>query len=162
MRRPDRFDIMMVTVALAALVSLAVTVASSPVSHDPGKERSSLVTARLLYLQSTFGPVEEKIRQGRWEEAGMLLQELSRSYPDEPYLLLLKGRILAARGAVSEAIASYAGAVRRDGALVDERGVFSARREIERVVAAVDRTALSPGPRRDFDYLRSRLAGGCE
>lgn len=152
----------MLTVAAASLVSLVPVVVSSPSIPKRSVDRPFLVNARLLFLQSTFGPVEEKIRQGKGEEAAMLLEELSRTHPDEPYGLLLKGRILAARGAGPEAIASYAEAVRREGGLVDERGLFSARREIEGVIASFARTSLPPRARRDFDYLRSRLAGGCE
>lgn len=166
MDRVDRFDILLMAIILASLASLPVVLRPLPdvAAGKGGNERVIAARSRLLFIQTTFRPVEEAVAAGRLEEGRLRLEELFRTYPDEPYGLLLEGRILALRGALPEALRAYADAVRRDGSLIDRRGLFSARTEIEGVVARTERT-LSPDEKRrtpSLGYLRSRLAGGCE
>ncbi|GAB4295998.1 MAG: hypothetical protein Fur0034_04920 [Desulfuromonadia bacterium] len=166
MKRFDRFDLFLVSVMVLSLISLPVVrpVRTDTESSATSSERLIAARSRLLFIQTTFRPVEDAIAAGKLEEGGLLLEELFRIYPGESYGLLLKGRILARRGALPEALGAYGEAVRRDGSLVDRRGLFSARGEIEGVVARAEGSIPLEARRRNHDlgYLKSRLAGGCE
>ena len=176
--KTDRFDKVLVILLLgllAAAGSLLLHGVRTPVAKVPDKAqvRALQTQARLLFLQSTYGAVEQLIAEKRWSEALLKLEELAGRYPTEAHGAMLKGTVLAALGADAQAIASYAAAVRMDGTYVDRQSPFSRRDELARQTTAGLAKFASQGKSqpadpalrqvlRDLHYLKSRLAGGCE
>ena len=167
---------------LILLLGLLVTAGSlllhgalTPAAKVPNKVqmRALQTQARLLFLQNTYGSVEQLIAEKRWSEALLKLEELAGRYPTEAHGAMLKGTVLAALGADAQAIASYAAAVRLDGTYVDRQSPFSRRDELARLTSAglakfaaqgegQSSDSAIPQILRDLHYLKSRLAGGCE
>jgi hypothetical protein len=173
----DKFDIALLVVMVVFLGAAGMLLsAASPVSapaQNRALERALATQARLLFIQNTYAPVEALTRAGRHQEALLKLEELSGRFPGEAHGLLLKAASLAALGAEAPAIASYAAAVRLQGEYVDQKSPLSHRDEIERLTKSVAPAVASklksqpddPGlkqTQRDLNYLKSRLAGGCE
>jgi len=117
--------------------------------------------------------VESLRRGGNLQGALLKLDELARSYPNEAHGHILKGEILGGMGALEEAVASYVDGVRLNGDYVDRKSPLSRRSEIQsiadqglRVIGSKARN--NPDNRslaeamKNVNYLRSRLAGGCE
>ncbi|TYO99622.1 hypothetical protein EDC39_102145 [Geothermobacter ehrlichii] len=179
MKLSDRFD-------LFHLLMLALALGGALVLGFSGSGSSAVVTgtsrqleqdlayrARIAFLRDVYAPVEELMTQGRDQQALLKLAEIARRYPGEGYGLLLRGRILHRLGAVEQAAAAYAEAVRKNPDFVDAQAPLSARQEIaallETELQPVRQRAVgqgkSPSARRalsDLRYLQSRLAGGCE
>ncbi len=66
------------------------------VRDDRWRERTRLNLARRMFAE------------GRLEDAAKLVEQCLRQTPDDPHALLLKGRLLASRGKISEARTVYA------------------------------------------------------
>lgn len=171
----DRYLALFLFACLAGSTYLLMsggTAADQPLKNK-ALERGLAAQARLLFQQNAYGPVESLMKEGRTAEALLKLEELSARYPGEAYGLALKGKMLAESGAQSQAIASYAQAVRLNGEHVDKNSPLSRREEISRLVDSGLTTFLpkikaQPADLslkqtiRDLYYLKSRLAGGCE
>ena len=136
-------------------------------------ERALAVQARLALLERIYAPVTTLAAANRHQEALLMLEESNRSYPGEPHGLVLKGELLFRMGAVEEAVARYAEGVKRQGDYVDRNNPFSRRENIQQAVqraadAVTRRRAAGDGSpglvalAANVNYLRSRLAGGCE
>lgn len=177
MKITDRFALFHLTIVLVALCgSLLLVLGSSPATRAQSEgqlERDLARKARVVYLREIYAPVQQLLEQNRLQQALLKLEEISRRYPNQPYGLLLKGRLLYRIGATDEAIAAYAAAVRGNPDFVESGTALAAREEIEQLV----KSQLEPVRRRlnadpsgmatrktmgQLRYLQSRLAGGCE
>jgi hypothetical protein len=117
--------------------------------------------------------VETLRREGNLTAALLKLDELNRSYPNEAHGFILKGEILAGMGTLDEAVVNFARGIRLNGDYLDRKSPLSRRPEIQKVAddalrVVGDRARANPGNRstaeslKNINYLRSRLAGGCE
>jgi predicted Zn-dependent protease len=179
---PDRYDktlLLLSGLILAAACALLIVSArhdmppTSSVKSDRAMERALAQQARLAQLERLYAPVEALAATGHIQDALLKLEEISRSYPGEPHGLVLKADLLYRLGALEEAAARYADGVKRQGDYVDRTSPLSRRQNIEQVVQrametiARRRAAGERGPglaalTSNINYLRSRLAGGCE
>ncbi|HEY5973449.1 MAG TPA: hypothetical protein VIU41_01785 [Geobacteraceae bacterium] len=178
----DRYDkTLLMLSGLLIAAACALLIVSAPHDMIPttvGKSDRTLAKAlahqaRLALLERIYGPVEALAANGHVQDALLKLEEISRSYPGEPYGMVLKGDLLFRLGAIEEAAARYADGVKRQGDYVDRTSPLSRRQRIEQViqramgVIASRQAAGESGPGlsslvRNINYLRSRLAGGCE
>jgi tetratricopeptide (TPR) repeat protein len=117
--------------------------------------------------------VEELRRKGELQAALLKLDELARLYPGEAHGYILQAEILQQMGVIETALANYVAGIRLDGDYVDKKSPLSRREEISRFVTEAEGTigskaAANPSnrtlavARKDLNYLKSRLAGGCE
>jgi len=177
----DRFDKICWVLLAAALVSLiAMLVAGSDTSEGkPGNgigkalERDMTYRARVELINKLYGPVETLHKAGNSQQALLKLDELIRTYPGEAHGHILQGQILLEMGAFDESVNSYYEGVKLNGDYVDSKSPLSHRQEIQRVVdegtrnisaragANPDNRSIAASMRK-VNYLKSRLAGGCE
>jgi tetratricopeptide (TPR) repeat protein len=136
-------------------------------------EREMSYRARLELIDKIYTPVEDLRKAGNTQAALLKLDELIRKYPGEAHGHILQGELLREMGALEEAVASYVEGVKRNGDYVDQRSPLSRRSQILRVVEEGTRSlglrsAANPDnrsltvSRQKINYLKSRLAGGCE
>lgn len=174
----DRF--LWVSLALV-VVGLVLVVATAPrrsaqadgQALDRALERTLAYQARVALIKELYGPVEALRQTGQSQSALLKLAEIEKSYPGEAHGQILKGEIQAQLGALDEAVASYAAAVRLSGDYVERDSPLSQRDEIQQLVndglkRVGARLAEHPdnrsaqGTMKQLYYLQSRLAGGCE
>lgn len=178
--RSDHFDKILWLLLGTVLVALALLLWQG--QHREGAlakvnnramERELANQARLALLQKLYGPVEELRKKGELQSALLKLDELSGQYPGEAHGYILQGEILQQMGVLDAALASYVAGIRLNGAYVDRRSTLSQREALDRLVAEGERTIVpraksSPDNRTlatalaNLNYLKSRLAGGCE
>lgn len=177
----DRFDKIcwaLLTITVAALLFVMIT-GGSRLDGKPGgglgkaMERDMAYRARVDLINKIYGPVEVLLKNGKKQEALLKLDELTRAYPGEAHGYILQGQILRELGAQDEAISSFVEGVKLNGDYIDSKSPLSRRPEIQslvdegsKIIAA--RAAASPDNQtiaasmRKINYLKSRLAGGCE
>lgn len=174
----DAFDKIcwaLLAVVTVALVALAASGGGSDSRKGAGKalEREMAYHARVELINKLFGPVEQLRGEGKHQEALLRLDELNRKYPGEAHGRILQGLILRDMGAADEAVASFVEGIRINGDYVDRKSPLSRRPEIQRLVdergkEISARAAANPDNRSaaallaKVNYLKSRLAGGCE
>lgn len=178
----DKFDRLLWFVLLASLVALTFILsvnAPSGAGQNGSKElnksmeREMTYHARVELINKLFGPVENLRTNGHQQEALLKLNELIRTYPGEAHGYILKGQMLGYAGALDEAISSTVEGVKLNGDYVDDKSPLSRRSEIQRLVdegtkSIHERSAAGPANRNTAvltqknNYLKSRLAGGCE
>lgn len=178
----DAFDKITCVLLAVVIVSLVLLVGvytggnggkRTAAGLDKAVEREMAYRARLELVGKLYGPVEELRREGNKQGALLKLDELLRKYPGEAHGYILQGEILREMGAFDEAMASYVEGVKLNGDYLDERSPLSRREEIRRLVdeglkSAGARARANPGNRtaagslQMVNYLKSRLAGGCE
>ncbi len=178
----DAFDKILWSLLAVTLVALVVVLAGHATGGGTGKraagldkalERQMAYQARVDLLGKLYGPVETLSRAGDLQTALFKLDELRRLYPQEAHGAILKGEILGRMGALEESVASYVEGVRLNGDYVDRKSPLSRRAEIQKVTdegvrVIGSRARANPGNRslavalNNVNYLRSRLAGGCE
>jgi len=140
---------------------------------DKALERQMAYQARVDLIRKLYGPAESLLQAGDFQGALFKLDELARQYPQEAHGSILKGEVLSRMGALEEALASYVEGVRLNGDYVDGKSPLSRRTEIQKVAdeglrVIGSRSRANPGNRslavalNNVNYLRSRLAGGCE
>lgn len=136
-------------------------------------ERELAYRARVELISQLYAPVETLFKDGNNQSALLKLDELIRKYPTEAHGHILQGKILLEMGAFDEALASYTTGVKLNGDYVDAKSPLSRRDEIQRLVDTgmkniTQKSASNPGnssllsSRQKLNYLKSRLAGGCE
>ncbi|WP_298268787.1 hypothetical protein [Geobacter sp.] len=136
-------------------------------------EREMAYQARVELIGRLYRPVEELRKAGNNPAALLKLDELNRKYPGEAHGHILQGEILREMGALDEAVAAFVEGVKLNGDYLDARSPLSRRGEIQELVdrglkEIGARAAANPGNRsvaaslRNVNYLKSRLAGGCE
>ncbi len=177
----DRFDKMLWLLligACAALVILLVMESSKGTGKaggglDKAVEREMAYRARIELIGKLYGPVEELQRSGKNQAALLKLDELLRKYPGEAHGHILQGGILKEMGAYDEALSAYVAGIKLNGDYLDEKSPLTRRQEIQLLVdegrkSITARAAANPGNQsvaaslRKINYLKSRLAGGCE
>lgn len=177
----DRFDKicwMLVIIASASLVALLLLNGGSSEGKNGsglGKalEREMAYRARIELINKLYAPVEELKKSGDKQQALLKLDELIRTYPAEAHGHILQGQILFELGTIDEALASFYEGVKLNGDYVDKKSPLSRRQDIQRLVDEGDkiigkRAEANPGNKsiaasmRKVNYLKSRLAGGCE
>lgn len=140
---------------------------------DKAMEREMATRARLELIGKLYAPVEELRRTGNNQSALLKLNELIGKYPGEAHGHILLGEILRDMGALDEAVSSFVEGVKLNGDYVDANCQLSRREEIKRLVdeglkSIGERAVTNPGnrslsvPKQKLNYLKSRLAGGCE
>lgn len=174
----DRFDKI-----IAFLLALAVTgFAILSLSALPGKttsietrnmERELATQARLALLDKLFSPVTAAMQAGQLQESLLKLEEITVRYPGEAHGFILKGEILEKMGLVDRAAASFVQGIKLNGDYIDRRSPVTRREIVRKIVdsqlpSAVASYRSAPGNSSlkenlaNLNYLKSRLAGGCE
>lgn len=174
----DCFDKIIISLlVLAALGFALLAVRALPgkttVIDSRNMERELAAQARLALLDKLFAPVTAALQSGQYQESLLKLEEVNVRYPGEAHGFILKGEILDRMGIADKAAASFVQGVKLNGDYIDRRSTVS-RREI--IIKIVD-TSL-PKATADYrgapanatlkenlanlNYLKSRLAGGCE
>lgn len=169
------FLLLVVLISLAALLYKDNGSGSQKRVSGPNKalERELAYRARVELITKLYAPVDALRKEGNNQTALLKLDELIRKYPAEAHGHILQGEILLGMGAFDEAVASYVEGVKLNGDYVDAKSPLSRRTEIQRLVDdglkdVVKRAYDNPGNRslaalrQKLNYLKSRLAGGCE
>jgi len=162
----------------AAVVSIVVLLARGDRGEQVaglGKaaEKEMAYRARIELIRNLYGPIEALRSNGKSQEALLKLDELLRKYPGEAHGYILQGLIQRELGAFDEAVVSLVAGIKLNGDYLDDKSPLSRRAEIERLVTegiqrVAERAAATSGNRstaatlRSLNYLKSRLAGGCE
>lgn len=177
----DNFDKILWSMLGAVLITLALLLwqgqhrdgAQARAVTDRAMERELTNQARVALLQKLYGPVDELRRKGELQTALLKLDELARQYPGEAHGYILQGEILQEMGVLEQALGSYVAGIRLNGEYVDRKSQLSRREELDRLVTAGERDIAgrarsNPSNRTlasaltNLNYLKSRLAGGCE
>lgn len=177
----DSFDRLCWLMLIVVTISLALLLNKTSGSTDEkraaglGKavEREMADRARVELIGKLYAPVEILHKEGNNQTALLKLDELIRKYPGEAHGHIIQGDILREMGALDEAVSSYVEGVKLNGDYVDSKSPLSRRSEIQLVVDAGlkdigQRSSADPGnrtlanSRQKINYLKSRLAGGCE
>jgi tetratricopeptide (TPR) repeat protein len=167
--------ILTVVVSLSVLLYMDGGTASAKrtVGLSKALERESTYRTRIELIAKLYAPVETLRKEGNNQTALLKLDELIRKYPAEAHGHILQGEILLGMGAFDEAISSYVEGVKLNGDYVDSKSPLSRRIEIQRLVDeglknSGQRASANPdnrslvASRQKLNYLKSRLAGGCE
>lgn len=167
--------LLIILISLAALLYRQGGTTGEKRTAGPSKalERELANRARIELLTSLYAPVENLRKEGNSQTALLKLDELIRKYPAEGHGHILQGEILTGMGAFDEALSSYVVGIKLNGDYVDAKSPLSRRAEIQRLVddglkdigqrasANPDNRSLAAS-RQKLNYLKSRLAGGCE
>lgn len=136
-------------------------------------ERELAYRAKVQLIAEIYAPVELLHKEGKNQNALLKLDELIIKYPSEAHGHILQGGILLEMGAFDEALSSYVAGIKLNGDYLDPKSPLSRRTEIQKLVddglkSVGQRLAANPGntsiasSRQKLNYLKSRLAGGCE
>lgn len=173
----DKFCILiLVTVTIAALMLMYNNYDKSKKSsqlNSKSIERELAYLGKINFLKQLYGPVEILVKEGKHQFALIKLDELIKKYPTEAFGYILQGEILVALGLEDEAINAFVKGVKLNGDYLDSKNPLSRRIEIQNIVDNGLRNnakllAVNPdnhtltSSRRNLNYLKSRLAGGCE
>ncbi|HEY3309006.1 MAG TPA: hypothetical protein VGJ93_11175 [Desulfuromonadaceae bacterium] len=177
----DKFDKLLGLLLASVLIALVLVLwqgsdrqaGTAKAVADRVMERELTYQARVALLQKLYGPVDELRRKGELQTALLKLDEVSRQYPGEAHGHVLQAEILHEMGVLEEALASYVAGIRLNGEYIDRKSPLSRREAISRLVTEgerdiVSRAKANPANRTlataltNINYLKSRLAGGCE
>lgn len=177
----DTFDKLLWLLLIVVLLSSAALLynnggkgsGKSAAGQSKALERELAYRARIELINQLYSPVEKLHKEGNSQTALLKLDELIRKYPGEGHGHILQGEILLRMGAIDEAVTSYVEGVKMNGDYVDAKSPLSRRAEILRLVDdglknVGQRAAANPdnrsltASRHNLNYLKSRLAGGCE
>lgn len=174
----DRFDTILFLLLAVAVAGLAVqTVAALPgkatTVDTKTMERELATQARTALLDTLFAPVTAALQAGQYQEALLKLEEINVRYPGEAHGFILKGEILFRLDSPDGAAAALVRGVKLNGDYIDKRSPVARRVLIEtllaqslpRTVAAYRSAPGNPALKEqlaNLNYLKSRLAGGCE
>ena len=182
MMKTDSFDKLLWLLLGVMLVTLLILL-SQGAHRDGGMpaggvanramERELTYQARVALVQKLYGPVEEFRRKGELQTALLKLDELARQYPGEAHGYIIQGEILQQMGLLDSAMTSYVAGVKLDGVYLDKKSPLSRRDLIDQLITEADRgigarARANPSNRTlatalgNINYLKSRLAGGCE
>lgn len=174
----DRFDKNLVSLLIlalfgCALLSLRGLPGKTTAIETRNMEKELAAQARLALLDKLFAPVTGAMQGGQYQEAMLKLEEVNVRYPGEAHGFILKGEIFDKMGVTDKAAASFVQGVKLNGDYIDRRSPVSRRDIIARIVnsslpavAASYRSSPGNGALKEnlanLNYLKSRLAGGCE
>jgi cytochrome c-type biogenesis protein CcmH/NrfG len=174
----DRFDTLLAALLfITALCLVALVIQALPDKttriDSRSLERELSAQARTALLDRLYAPVCAALQAGQLQEALLKLEEITVRYPGEAHGFILKGEIFNRLELFDKAVASFVQGVKLNGDYIDKTSQITRRAVIEKLVTAqLPRAAAayrsSPGnPARkehlaNINYLKSRLAGGCE
>lgn len=177
----DAFDKLCWLFLVTVIISLAVLLYNGG-KAESGKrdekqskslDRELANRARVELIAQLYAPIEALRKEGNNQAALMKLDELIRKYPAEAHGHILQGEILHSMGVLDESVSSYVEGVKLNGDYVDAKSPLSRRAEIQRLLdeglkSVGQRISANPDNRsvallrQKINYLKSRLAGGCE
>ena len=174
----DRFDkiivvLLALTVAALALFAIKALPAKTTAIETKNMERELVSQARLALIDKLFAPVTAAMQAGQYQEALLKLEEVNVRYPGEAHGFILKGEILNRLDSADGAAAAFVKGVKLNGDYIDKRSQVSRRDIIEQLLerslplalAGYKRAPGNPALKENLanlNYLKSRLAGGCE
>ncbi len=174
----DRFDKILISLlAIAAVALLAYTAQSFPAKttaiESRSMERELASQARVGLLEKLYSPVTVALQNGQYQEALLKLEEVNIRYPGEAHGFILKGEILYRMGVLDGAAAGFIRGIKLSGDYIDKNSPFSKRDIIAILVekslppaqTAYKNSHSNPALKENLsnlNYLKSRLAGGCE
>lgn len=177
----DPFDKFCWMLAVVACIVMAVLLISRrggdhgmrAAGLSKAAEREMAYQAKVDLIGRLYGPVEALRTAGKNQEALLKLDQLKQANPGEAHGYILQGQLLNELGTLDEAVSSYVEGIKLNGDYVDAKSPLSRRAEIQKIVddavkSVAVRSAAHPGNRsvtetmRKVNYLKSRLAGGCE
>lgn len=174
----DKICWVLLATALASLIAMLVAGSNEPdgkTGNALGKalERDMAYRARVELINKLYGPVEELHKAGSRQQALLKLDELNKTYPGEAHGHILQGQILLEMEVLEEALSSFYEGIKLNGDYIDNKSPLSRRPVIQRIVdegskSISARAVANPSNRsiaasmRKVNYLKSRLAGGCE
>ena len=174
----DRFDKLLISLLVLTIFGLVALVARALPNKTTridtrSMERDLTAQARMALLDRIFNPVTAAMEAGQLQEALLKLEELNVRYPGEAHGFILKGEILNRLEVFEGAVANLVRGVKLNGDYIDKASQVSRRDIIAKLVElrlpkAVASYRSSPGSPAlkenlaNLNYLKSRLAGGCE
>ena len=174
----DRFDrllaalLVLTTLGLVALVARALPDKTTRIDSR-SLERELSAQARIALLDRLYAPVTAAMQAGQLQEALLKLEEINVRYPGEAHGFVLKGELFNRLELFDKAAASFVQGVKLNGDYIDKTGQITRRDLIEKLVAAQlpkaaaaykssSRSSAQKEHLANLNYLKSRLAGGCE
>jgi len=165
--------VLAISLVVLMLANGPVVDGKSAANQNKSLERELAYRARVELIAKLYAPVDGLRKEGNNQTALLKLDELIRKYPGEGHGHILQGEILLGMGVFDEAVSSYMEGVKLNGDYVDAKSPLSKRVEIQRLVddglkSVNQRISANPGnrslaaTRQKLNYLKSRLAGGCE
>jgi tetratricopeptide (TPR) repeat protein len=174
----DRFDKLLVALLVMAtlgLVTLVLQALPDKTTRIDSRnlERELSAQSRIVLLDRIYAPVTSALQAGQFQEALLKLEEITVRYPGEAHGFILKGEIFSQLELYDKAVASFVQGVKLNGDYIDKTSQVTRRAVIEKLVAAqLPKAAAAyrrmPGSSvrkeqlANVNYLKSRLAGGCE
>jgi len=174
----DRFDRLLAALFFIATLFLVVLVVQSLPDKTTridsrSLERELSAQARTALLERLYAPVSDALQAGQLQEALLKLEEINARYPGEAHGFILKGEIFNRLELFDKAVASFVQGVKLNGDYIDKTSTVTRRAFIEKLVtaqlpkAAAAYKSLPGGSAQkehlaNINYLKSRLAGGCE
>jgi len=174
----DRFDRLLISLLILTAIGLVVLVVRSLPDKTTridtrSMERELAAQARMALLDRLFAPVTAAMQAGQLQEALLKLEEINVRYPGEAHGFILKGEILNRLEVFDGAVASLVRGVKLNGDYIDKASQVSRRDIIAKLVeirlpkAVVSYRSSPESPAlkenlANLNYLKSRLAGGCE
>ena len=175
----DRFDktILIFSVLVVIWIGSFYLNANNPTDQSKTTQKSVekelAEQAKAAFIDKIYAQVIALINAAKNQEALLKLEELNRRYPGEAHGLALKGELLQKLDSPAEAAASFVAAIKINGDYIDRNHPRSRRSLIKNLVdanASSFSSQLKKSPENrslkitvdNFNYLRSRLAGGCE
>jgi len=174
----DRFDkllaalLVLTTIGLLVLVVQALPDKTTRIDSR-NLERELAAQARTALLDRLYAPTTVAMESGQLQEALLKLEEINIRYPGEAHGFILKGEIFYRLELFDKAAASFVQGVKLNGDYIDKNSQSTRRAIIEPLVTVQLPKAVaiykgSPGNPSfkehlsNLNYLKSRLAGGCE
>jgi Flp pilus assembly protein TadD len=174
----DRFDKILLSFLVLSIIALAVysawsLPAKTTAIETRSMERELAAQARVGLLEKLYEPVTGAMQAGQYQEALLKLEEVNTRYPGEAHGFILKGEILYRMGVLDGAAAGFVRGIKLNGDYIDKNSPFSKRDIIKVLVdkslspaqSAYKNSPSNPALKENLaniNYLRSRLAGGCE
>jgi tetratricopeptide (TPR) repeat protein len=174
----DRFDKILLSFLAITVIALAVYSAGSlpaktTAIETRSMERDLAAQARVGLLEKLYAPVTGAMQTAQYQEALLKLEEVNTRYPGEAHGFILKGEILYRMGVLDGAAAGFVRGIKLNGDYIDKNSPFSKRDIITVLVeksllpaqSAYKSSRSNPALKENLanlNYLKSRLAGGCE
>lgn len=174
----DRFDKLLaalLVLTIFGLVALIARVFPDKTTRIDSRslERELSAQAKAALLDRFYAPVTAAMKAGQLQEALLKLEEVNVRYPGEAHGFILKGELFNRLELFDKAAASFVHGVKLNGDYIDKNSLSARRDLISKLVnlqlpiaAANYRNTPGSSAQKEYlsqlNYLKSRLAGGCE
>lgn len=174
----DRFDKLLAALLVLTMFGLVILVVQALPDKTTRVDSRSLerelsAQARTALLERIYVPVTAALQSGQLQEALLKLEEITVRYPGEAHGFILKGEIFNRLELFDKAAASFVQGVKVNGDYIDRTSQVTVRNTVEKLVTAQLPKAVAtyksssgnPSQKEylaNLNYLKSRLAGGCE